>query len=400
MKRYQTVLAFIGILLLGAAIMAAFIMTRPRPRKKTEHASSAILVDTTRARQADEPMRIMAMGTVIPSREVTVLPEVSGRIVHKTPQLVPGGRVRAGQTLIRIDDRDYHLALKQQQALVTQARLQLAREHGLKAVAEQEWKLMADEVQPTKDGRKLALRDIQLENAQAALDAAISSRELARIKLERTVVKAPFNAVVHQEFVDAGQVVNQASRIAILVASDTYWVRVTVPLERLRWLRIPGINAPSGQGSPAHIAPFTGAGPSSGWAGQVLELEAGLDPRGQMARLIVVVPNPRQQVATGDRAPCLPLLLEARVQVELEGPLIKDAVMIPTRALRDHDKVWLATSHNTLAVRQVTVLWTREPWVAVRGDIRPDDIIITSPIAAPVDGMSLALNGATDGPWS
>ena len=107
------------------------------------------LVEVIPATEAEEPVTVSAMGTVIAAQSVTVFTEVSGRIVYQSSRLVPGGRFSRGQILVRIDPADYDLMLRQQQARVVQAKMELARERGLKSVAEREWKLIQDEVQPT-----------------------------------------------------------------------------------------------------------------------------------------------------------------------------------------------------------------------------------------------------------
>ena len=105
----------------------------------------------------------------VPQRQAPGQRPTLVEVIPATPaeEPVTGGRFSPGQILVRIDPADYDIMLRQQQARVVQAKMELARERGLKSVAEREWKLIQDEVQPTAEGKKLALREIQMENARA-----------------------------------------------------------------------------------------------------------------------------------------------------------------------------------------------------------------------------------------
>jgi RND family efflux transporter MFP subunit len=342
------------------------------------------LVELIEVRPAREPVTVSAMGTVTAAQTVTVLPEVSGRIVYQSSRLVPGGRFSKGQILVRIDPTDYDLALKQQQARVVQAKMELARERGLKSVAEREWTLIRDEVQPTEEGKKLALREIQMENAQVAVDAAQSFLDQAKIMRERTVIKAPFNAVITEEFVDRGQVVSPASRIGILVATDKFWVQVSVPVDRLSWIHIPGVN--SKVGSSVEVIQRAGADIEIQRRGRVIKLQTSLDPKNKMARLLVEVDDPLG--TPGENGTVMPLLLGSYVNVCIQGPRVRDAVAVPRLALRDQNRVWVM-SENKLQIRKVEVVWIRKETVFVRGDLQSGETVITSRISAPIEGMLL-----------
>ena len=88
--------------------------------------------------------------------------------------MVPGGRFTKGQALLRIDPRDYQVAMEQQRAGYNRARVELQLERGRKAVAEREWEVLSNSSssparsntaqlsESDDDGRALALREPQL----------------------------------------------------------------------------------------------------------------------------------------------------------------------------------------------------------------------------------------------
>lgn len=385
-----------AIVIAGGVAFAISVATKPEP-KRQEKVAKATVVETEIVRTDAAPVALTAMGTVVPARSVTVFPQVSGKLVHQSPNLVPGGLFRAGEVIAQIDPRDYDLAVRGQAAAVSQAQLQLAQERGLKAVADHEWAMIEDQVVPTEDGKRLALRELQVTHATAAVDAARAQLEGAELQRSRTTLRAPFNAIVLEEFVDVGQVVGPATQIATLVDSDRYWVRVSVPMDRLHWVAIPGVSAK--KGSEARVVLNLGGAQTVEHRGQVIRLLGDLDPKGMMARVLVEVlhplgagqsPSPSISAAAGGNRGA-PLLLGAYVKVHLSGPVLDQAASLSRTALRDSDQVWVANGADKLEIRRVEVIWSDSERVFVTGDVRPGERAITSRIAVPVDGMDVKI---------
>lgn len=387
MKKLLKVLLILLIIAIGAGVLFALKTMRSEPERKPPPDPSAV-VQVIRAESASEPVTIRVMGTVIPARRVELFPEVSGRIVAQSKNLVPGGRLKKGERIVRIDPRDYNLALAQQAAAVTKARMDLATEKARKAVAEREWALIADEVQPTEDGKKLALREIQLETAEAALKSAKSSLGRARLSRNRTTLKAPFNALVVEEYVDKGQLVGPGTRIASIVDADVFWVRVSVPVDRLPWIELPDAKGRGGAG--ARIVQRVATDSEVVREGRVIKLLGDLEPQGKMARLLVEVEEPLVPNTVGNAAQ-LPLLLGAYVNVDIEGPELTDVVALPRATVRDNDRVWIKQDRK-LVIREVEVVWSTAERSFVRGELTTKDDVVSSRIAAPVAGMPIRLN--------
>jgi RND family efflux transporter MFP subunit len=387
MKRFLKLLLGLAIIGIGVGVFAVLVYSKKEPERRPAPDPS-IMVSLARVEPADEPVTVRVMGTTVAARQVAVLPEVGGRAVWVSPDLVPGGRVTAGQTLIRIDPRDYDLAIEQQRAAVGKAQMDLATERARKSVAEREWALIADELQPSEEGRRLALREIQIETAETAVDSARSSLNKARLSRSRATIEAPWNALVIDKSVDLGQVVGPSTRLATLVDSEVFWVQVTVPVESLGWIALP--DATGGKGAAALVIQRAGQGAETRRAGRVIRLLGDLDPVGKMARLLVEVVDPLG--GAGGAGGSLPLLLGAHVSVEIEGPRVEGAVAIPRVALRDGNAVWLARE-GKLAVVPVTVAWSTEDRVFVHGGLVAGESVVVSRIAAPVAGMALRTNG-------
>jgi hypothetical protein len=170
-------------------------------------------------------------------------------------------------------------------------------------------------------------------------------------------------------------------------------VEVSVPIGQLQWIQIPGFN--SSEGSPVRVYHESAWGPDAHREGRVVRLKTNLEPRGRMAQILVRVEDPLalEQPPRDRRA----LILGSYVRVEVEGRAVTDAVRVPRTALRDGDHVWTMDEDASLRIHRVEIAWSTEEYVLVRDGIASGDLIITSDLGAPVEGMKLRLPGQGPG---
>lgn len=388
----------VGIALAGAAYMMANRVTPERA--EVEEVSTP--VEVLEASVRSEQIIISAQGTVAPALEVRIRPEVSGRIVKRSAALVPGGRFRRGETMVRIDERDYRVNLTRQREAVATAELVLRQERARKAVAEDEWELLEDSVPADAENRDLALRIPQIEQAQAVVAAARGSLTKAELDLERCTIRAPFNALVVRESADLGQVVNPQTEVATLVGTDAYWVQVALPVEDLVWIDIP--HEGRRRGSKATIRHRSGD-LEVVREGYVERLLGDVDQAGRLARLLVVIEDPLH-LKTGQTDRGVPLLLGAYVTVEIEGRRVDDVFAVPRRALREinpasassvREGLWVMDESRRLEIRPTEVVWRAEQTVLVRSGVEAGELVVISDISTPIRGMMLEIADEADG---
>ena len=387
-KRILRVVLPIAALLVGAGTLMLLVKTRPEPEKKPRE-ERGVLVEAQKVEEVRQNLRVVAHGTVIPEKLVTLQPEVAGRVVWQHKELVPGGRFEKGSQLVRIDPRDYALALEQQRALVDRARLELKIEQARQGVAKREWEIIGEDANANELGKELALRKPQLHVAEANVNAAKSGLGQARLAVGKTSLRAPFNGFVKAEAVDVGQLVTQQTPLATLVGSDRFWVQVSVPVEKLAFIDVPGLNVEQGKGASATIAMDVG-GKRVERPGRVIRLLGDLDPVGRMARVLVEIDDPLGLKKNGGRpANELPILLGAYVEIGIEARQVENVIAIPRMALRGDDSVFVAGADDRLEVRAVEVVWRRVDTVLVKKGLRPGDRVITSRLPSAVPGMRI-----------
>ena len=383
------------LVLIGAAVYGACELLRTAPKASRRPAErKAVVVEVRQPEVSQEQISIVAMGTVIPAKEVTLQPQVSGELIEVSEDLVPGGRLEARQLLVKIDPRDYELALTDARSGVSQAEYEYKLELGHQEIARHEWELLGDGADASNLDRELALRKPHLAKAEASVAAARAALDKAELNLERTNIRAPFNGIIMEEWVDKGAMVTSQSQIATLIGTDEYWVRVSVPTGQLHWINF---GDRSGEGSVSHVRHHPGSGVTGTWSGRVVRLLGDLESEGRMARLLVSVADPLGKAK--DENPGNPLLVCSYVEVEILGERLSGVIRLSRSELKDNNTIWIMSESDKLEIRPVDVVFGGREYVLIRDGIKPGERLIVSDLPAPVEGMPLRLrSSSTDSP--
>ncbi len=385
MKKVKTALQFlIALLILGAAGAAAWILLKTAPETAAEDKKqSAKIVQVIELEPSDERIMITAWGSVIPAREVTMQAQVDGRVIRQHDSLVPGGRLEAGEELVRIDPADYELGLDERKADLEQARFEFEVERGRQVIARREWEQLRQEIPEADTNPSLALREPHQKLAEAMVAKAENAIQRAELDLERTSVTAPFNSMVLEENVEVGQLLETGSDICRLVGTDSFWVRATLPMADLKRIRLPEGERP---GAVADIHLDTGNGHVEPWKGSVVRLLADLETTGRMARILVEVEDPLDlKSAEGEGR--TPLLLGSYVRVDIEAGRLTGVLSIPRSALREGNRLWLVGDDNRIRIAEPEILWTRRETVLVPDVLEPGERLIVSELKAALPNM-------------
>jgi RND family efflux transporter MFP subunit len=387
-SRHRWFRRLIPVVVVFAGLAVAMVLIQSKPSAKREPPPrQARLVEIQPVVFGRARTRIDAMGTVVPAETVTLQPQVGGEVISVSDDLEPGGLLQAGDELLRIDPRDYELAVLQRESEVAQVQSSLRLEQGQQAIARREFELLNESMQ--EEDRDLVLRKPQLESVRAQLALARASLEKAELDLQRTRVRAPFNAIVESSTVEVGARVTTANTLAILAGTDSCWVEVSVPVKQLQWITIP--RARDAVGSSVRITNPTAWGEGVWREGRVIRLAGGLEKEGRMARLLVEVDDPFALRPENSDQPVL--LMDSYVSVEIEGRPLEQVARIEREYLRDGDRLWIMSAAGTLDIRQVDIVFRSQNEVFVATGVEDGEALVVTDLAAPVEGMSLRRKG-------
>ena len=366
-------------LALSAAVTAALLATRPQldPRAP-EPVPPAVRV--IHALPAAERMVVHAQGTVSPRTEADLVPEVSGKVLWTSPDLVPGGYFEADQPLLRIDDRDYRYAAQRARAAVDRAEAEeefaayeLERLRGLEA---------RDLISPSDI--ETGVRAARV--AEAALDDARAALKQADLDLSRTEVLAPFAGLVRSEQVDPGQFVGRGNAIAQLYAVDYVEVRLPVADRQLAYLDIPPMQRGALDESVAPAVKLSAefAGTHYTWHGRIVRTEAEIDSRSRMVNAVARVGNTAEAAAADPEyvAPPVGLFVEA----EIQGRSADDIVVVPRSAIRDGNRVLVVDDDDRLRLRTVSIARIYGADAYIDGGVHEGERVCITVLQAVTDG--------------
>ncbi len=367
------VLLFLGI---GAGTAFYFVKTSPKTKRVRPPVSSP-LVTAVPTKRAAALLEVEALGTVRADQETVVRVRVSGQVEELGPNFNVGGLVQKGNLLLRLDDDDYVNALASMESMLAKAEADYSLEMGQQRVARTEIAQLNRTARGSIKTTPLALRQPQLAQAKATLQAAEVDVKQAKLNLERTKVLVPYNALVIARNVSLGSQASPSDTAATLVGTDTYHIEAAIPLDKLQGLGMDTFN-----NTPVKITTATGAVRQ----GHVRHSIASLDATTRMGRVLIEIKDPL--ALNSDEAP---LLLGDQVRVELQAGTLPDVIELPRITLRGSNNIWVikkgADGKENLEIRPVEVLWKDTDSVFVGKGLEAGEEVITSPLGAPINGM-------------
>ncbi|MEJ2482049.1 MAG: efflux RND transporter periplasmic adaptor subunit [Gemmatimonadota bacterium] len=389
-SRFMSLGSFARVALIlgfGVAVFALLMLLREEPESQ-EPARRAPLVVTQPAELRSGNLTIEGNGTVRPMSEISLSPQVSGRITWVSPSFVTGGRFEKGDVLLRIEAADYENAVQAAEADVAQREVDLLtwKEQRDLAIEEYERFRAREGITAPVDSSEiggLVFRDPQLRAAEASLRRAEAGLEDARLALSRTRLTAPFDGIVRTKSADIGQYVTPGQSLGSLY--DTDEVEIVVPLTDGEAALIEGLWSAGSDADPTIPAEIraTFGGEEYTWTGYVDRAEGALNPN---TRTVDVVVRVRQPFADdGKGRP--PLLLGTYATVDIEGRAVEDFLVLPRMALRDGSEVYVVEQDSLLSIRSVQVLQEVTGNVMVKGEIGHGEPVVVNSMDVVTDGM-------------
>ncbi len=377
------------LIFLGTAAAVALLMSLAPEPESREPPPRIPFAQTGVASIGSGAIPVHGFGTVRPSAEVDIAPQVGGRVVWVDPGFLSGNRVSEGQTLFRIEEADYWVRVQEAEAALAASRVAVLREEEQAAIARAEYEMYARRIGSTSraQANPLTLGEPQLAAARAAVDRDEGRLAEANLALSRTQVVAPFDGFVRNESVDVGQVVSPGQPVARLFASRS--AEVAVPLSDADAALIPGLwrlGNTSGQGGVAARVSARFGTSTYEWDGYVDRSESFLDAETRTIDVVVRVPDP-YGIASRSADADPPLLVGKFVDVEIEGFSDEPYFRIPRAALQSGDEVWAVGEGSTLRIVPVRVLLRANDEVFVVGDLEDNQAVVTGGLQFATPGM-------------
>ncbi len=393
------------ILLPIAVVVVAILAGRAIISSKPEAQRMAppvvpLSVDATRLVKTDYQVMVTADGTVRPRTTSTLIPQVPGRVIQVSPSFREGGFFERGDVLLRIEPRDFELALASAEAQVAQASAAMEQELALAEVVKGDWESLG------KKAPDLGLRKPQIAAARAALLSAQAQLERARTDLDRTKIRAPYAGRVLEQNVDIGQFVSVGTMLAKIYAIDYVEIRLPLSNRQLEYVQLPERFRNDGdvtnQEGPAVTIEAVVGRTTYSWEGRIVRAEGSIDTQSRQLYVVAQVDDPYSRGPEGRP----PLRIGQFVQARIHGKVLEDVIVIPRPALREGGEVLLVDEEGILRRRLVSVLWSDADQVVVDDSLAEGEILAVtslsvsasgSPVVATVDGEVLNAGSKSGG---
>ena len=363
----------------SAAVFALLISIKPEAQfQKPEIVHQ--LVQTFMALPQDIEVKIRSQGTIRPEKEIVLTSEVNGKITWISENLSDGANFDEGDTLLKLDKRDYELALILTESSLFQARAALEREEAEADLANKEWQRVG-----TGDASSLTLRKPQLAQARAVLAAAEAAHEQAKRNLERTVVPAPFKGRVRNKMVDLGTNLFPGNPIAEVYATDFLEVRLPIADKDIPFLGIPmdGTLLPEGKRPQVRLFANYG-GRDIEVNGYILRSGSEIDPKTRMISLVAAVPVTENiEIANS-------LKVGMFMNAEISGLNYSSIIIVPRYTVKD-ETIWVVQDKK-LRRKSVEVLRYEDDFALIKDGLEAMDKVLTTRLSYYIDGMSVRID--------
>ncbi len=367
------------IAIVGGGLFIKKALSKKQEVRKEKGEGVVYSVATTKPERVKEAFKISTSGSVVQSESVSLIPEVPGKIIWVREGFTTGSRLKKGDLIARIDDRDLKAKRDSQVAQVEAAKLEIEVEENRQKLAAKEKTLLGDSVGPLNT---LQSREPQLKAAKLKLKAAQAALVMTDVQLSRTRLSAPFDALVVSENIDLGQVVGGAP-VAQLMGTRSVQVRASIPSNLVQSVKTQSTTIQS-----QVIQKVEGV--EHAWDATFLLLEGSLDAqlKNSTARLRVEAP-----FDSPDKPSLSP---GSSVEVRLNVGTPVEWTRLPLLAKKENSIIWYIDSQSRAQAKSINISFENSSGLYSADQLDPDLSIITdAPKALQVGAKVKSTEGAS-----
>jgi membrane fusion protein (multidrug efflux system) len=332
--------------------------TAEKPRAAQEKAVTVTVAPVTVARL---DRTIPVVGTLFSKDEATMSAQVEGQVELTLAEF--GDRITNGQVIAQIDTTTYSALALQAEATVARARATLANaEQNLKRLQ----RLGLDQIASQSDLDQAIAAAAQ---AQAELKAAEANEAIAKLNLERSHVRVPFDAAVADRIASAGDFMRVGSPLFRIVNDGVLKFIVQAPERYAGHVR-----------KEQRVVFTVDAWPGEPFEGRVYLISPQVNTATRAFAFGALVQNPGRRLKANTFA-------RGDVIVEPDVP----TAMVPLEAVVSFAGVTklFFVEKNVARSRQVEVGRIREGLEEILSGAKPGDIVVTSGQTKLFDGVTV-----------
>lgn len=292
--------------------------------------------------------RILTTGTLLANEEVELKPEIAGRVTGIF--FTEGSKVRKGDVLLKIDDRELKAQLKgkeieEKEASDVEARMRRLFE--IKGISQEEY-----------------------DKAVNALGMIKAEKEVIESQLAKTEIFAPFDGIIGLRYISEGSFVSANTLVATTQEIDPIKVEFSVPEKYVKQIK---------KGTAITVR----VGDSKGdYKGVVYAVESRIDLETRTIKARAKIPNPNRDLIPGSFA---------KVDITLEQ--FPNAIVVPSQSVipeMNGEKVLICVNGKVRSVPVRTGIRTENGIQIIEG-LNPQDTLILTGLLQLSNGKAVEI---------
>lgn len=382
----QSLIAIV-VIVVGIVVARSYLSDEVTPKRRMR-VDSGILVEVIPVERQEHVVEITGTGQVEVSRRQSLKSEANGRVIWVSPEFYPGARIAKGTVIAKINTDDYEIKLSNAKIQLRQKEVALMLEEAKGRAAKNELealkKTMSDTTLSEKEA-SLVRREPQLQNAIADVELSKNNLRQAQLDYNRSIIKCPYDAIVETANISLGDYVSGATAIGSVIATDEYWVYLSLNPSNVGWLGIGG----DLDTLDAEVTYDLG-GKTVSRKAHVKSVQPAVESLGRMVQVLLAIEDPLG--APQDS----PLLVGAFVRAKIFAREPLNAIRLSRAHVREGNQAYVCTPENKLSIRNLTTPYRNDDYVFVTEGLEAGERVVTTLISSPVEGRKLRVKGETD----
>jgi RND family efflux transporter MFP subunit len=358
---------------------------------------------------------ISGFGTARSNREVMLAAEVAGRIELVHPRLKVGwevhvqdiGRDDSGRSetlladeLLRIDGETYELRVEQSQKRIAEATTELEQleqekrnliselekakaditeyssefqrilklqQDGVLSksdVTKSRLELQRYELLLTRSENQVKLLPFREKQINARIETYQTDLRMAQLDLEKTIIFPPFSGTLSSVTAEIGQYVRPGDPLVKII--DKTIVEIAIPITLEDFAKIePTLRQKESNSQKKSLAALAeNESDAPRWMGHVVRAAPIADELTRTVNIFIRVDNTKE-ISTKNRKPWSPLLPGSFVHARIDGPILKQILVVPRDAIVN-GRIFVAVEDKNIHSQQDEILLVEERHVSVK----------------------------------
>lgn len=386
--------AFLPIVILVGALFFSYLLLIGGPKQQPKPQSIKLPPVEYLSVSPDKiSIPVFTRGIVQPETEIQLTAQVNGVIKRISSNFTDGGYFKKDDILVQVDQA----ALK---ADAAQAKAQYATALQASELAKARVRNRRNiTVDGVRRNTRFATGELKLLEANANLEAAKATYDLAKSQLKNAIIRAPFTGRVKLRMATKNEVVVPGKPLAQIYATNTAKVRLPLSSRQMELIDVPKLYEDySEKGSTGPLVILSDTQKKFSWHGYLTGVEGTIDPRNRLIYVLADVDAPYAKDELQPNRP--PLAAGAYVEAMIQGREHQNVVILPREAVHNRNEVWVLNDEDRISIRKVGILYRGKDSIYVNRGLINNDRVVVTPLEVVVENMRVHVTGSQDSPES